>query len=394
MNERQFSDSRNLRILEIAHIQVPGVAQDLKRYLVNHYRQVVSIEHPFKSSAAFLGSNGSRIGEFVEKKLSYHKSLPSIAGPEIFFWIRDFWITQIWVLTRKYRFDAVICLDCLNALSGIMLKVLGKSRYIVYYTIDLTDKRFSFGLLNYLYLLLDKIAVRYADEVWDVSQSISELRKMHGYNPKTNKVKIVPIGYYKSDFRNIRKVRRDPYRLIYLGSLFRIMGIQLVIESLPRLAAKYPKITLYIIGNGDYLPELRKRIAELNVSRYVRFYPYTDRGKIVPLLYSGWVGVAPYLDEEGSYKKYSDPTKIKEYFATGLPVIVTDVPIISKRISQTRLGLTIPYDLQAFIDAASTLIENRSFHDACVRNVERFVTEYEWEAIFSRAFEDISGPGD
>ena len=58
------------------------------------------------------------------------------------------------------------------------MKTLGWVDKVVFYTIDFTPRRFKNKILNNFYLLIDKWCVKFADEVWNLSERMFEARSL------------------------------------------------------------------------------------------------------------------------------------------------------------------------------------------------------------------------
>jgi glycosyltransferase involved in cell wall biosynthesis len=372
------------RILELSHVRTPGPAQDLCRYLSLKYKFLTFIEHPFKSSIDVLGSTGTRVYKYNNGNLVYRHKYANKRGPEFTYWLRDIWFSIRYIFTANEKFDLTICLDCLNAFSGLILKILRKTNYLIYYTVDITDKRFNNKLLNVIYLLLDKIAYTYADEVWDIGESIKKFRIRLNYTIDSTKEKNVPIGIFPEDY-NYPKIIRDKYKIIYLGTISKIMGLQLVINSMPKLIKIYPKLKLEIIGTGEYKDALTELILKNSVKNNVIFKVLNEKQQAIPELFSGSIGIAPYLNDNESFKKYCDPAKIKEYFAAGLPVIITKVPVIFKTIEKRKLGLAIDYSESEFINAVTKMLTDHKLFNQYKFNIRNYIEKYNWDKIYTNA---------
>jgi glycosyltransferase involved in cell wall biosynthesis len=287
-------------------------------------------------------------------------------------------------------YDVAVGMDCLNASTALVLKLLGKVNYVVYYTVDVTDKRFSNPLLSWVYMQLDKRCCQFADEVWDVSIAVKSLRQKHGYGefPRINKV--IPIGVYPEEYKQMQTRKSKNPTVMYLGSLFSIMGIQLAIQAMPLVLRRLPKAQFVIVGKGDYEQVLRTLVRELGLEDTVTFEYYHTRKDNIRRLFSATIGVAPYTYDDASYKFYCDPTKVKEYFAAGLPVVITDVPDVSKIISKAPMGITVKYDTKEFADGVISLLTNPSLYARCRKNIDEYIKQYSWNEIFSSAFAEIN----
>lgn len=379
-----------LRVLQVGHVKVPGVVQDLKTYLKRTYSDVSVFEHPFASITELGKSTASVYEKYIHGVLHKQKHSYIPIGGELSFWVRD----VVWTWWQAFRnnesYDVGIGMDCLNAATILVLKVFKKVRYVVYYTVDVTDKRFSNPLLSWVYMELDKRCCQFADEVWDVSIAVKSLRQKYGYDlfPKINRV--VPIGIYPDEYQKSQRRRSRNPTIVYLGSLFSIMGVQLAVRAMPLILRRIPNAHFVIVGKGDYEHTLRTLVRELALEEKITFEYYHSRKDNIRRLFSATVGVAPYTYDEASYKFYCDPTKVKEYFAAGLPVVITDVPDVSKIIAELPMGVTVRYDTAEFADGVVSLLTDMSLYARCRKNIEKYIRKYSWNEIFNSAFVEIN----
>jgi glycosyltransferase involved in cell wall biosynthesis len=372
------------KILEISHVRTPGPAQDLYRFLSKTYENVTFVAHPFKTSAEVLGSTGTRIYQSRNGIQINPAIQKSFSGPELFFWIRDLWQSLAIGLKTPGKYDLIICLNCLNALSGIILKFFAKTDYLIYYTVDITQNRFALPLLNIIYIYIDKFAYKYADEVWNIGPGIKNLRIKLKYKLNSKKEKNIPIGIFPADFK-IPPIRRDKYKIIYLGTISYIMGLQLAITAMPMLLKKYPKLKLEIIGTGEYKITLMNLVSKLNLNRQVIFKIINEKKRVIPELFSASIGIAPYLDIADSFKKNCEPAKVKEYFAAGLPVIITKVPLITNVIHQQNLGIAINYSVTDYAKAVGKMLTEQKMFNRFRKNIRFFMKNYDWNNIYHHA---------
>lgn len=380
---------KQLRILQVGHVKVPGVVQDLKKYLVDSYGEVSTFEHPFSTIIELNKTTASVREKYMQGRLIERKKSFAPKGNELLFWLRDILWTWWEVLRSGDSYDVGIGMDCLNASTILVLKFLRKVNYVVYYTVDVTDKRFSNPILSWLYLQMDKRCCQFADEVWDISPAVQSLRNKYGYGSFPKITRIVPIGVYPEEYKRNSLGKTQSPTIVYLGSLFSIMGIQLAIRAMPLILRRVPKARLLIIGKGNYEKQLRELVVHLHLQQAVSFEYYPTRKENIRMLFSSSIGIAPYTYDQESYKFYCDPTKVKEYFAAGLPVVITDVPDVSKIIAKTPMGIRVRYDEHEFAEGVIALLRDKDFYSECRRNIKEYIRDYSWIKIFSSAFVGI-----
>lgn len=98
------------------------------------------------------------------------------------------------------------------------------------------------------------------------------------------------------------------------------------------------------------------------------------------------VSVAPYVDSEDNYVRYSDPGKVKAYLTAGLPVIITKVPAIAFEIEKRKCGIAIDYDKRQLVSAVVKLLINKTTLMNYRKNAYKMGKEYRWDKVFANAF--------
>lgn len=302
-------------------------------------------------------------------------------------------LTIKWVFQSKVKFDLYVGVDNLNALVGLMLKFLGRVDKVVYYTIDYFPTRFNNPILNWIYHSIDKICVGYADETWNISsQMISAREKYNRMNRKTfNRQHTVPIGVW------FNKVKRKPfsefnmYKLMFVGHLLSLHGVDLLISALPDIIEKFPKVTLEIIGGGEEKRNLKALVQKLNLTNKVKFYGWiSDRAQVEKILSHGSIGLAPFNTEILDDKvKNADPAKLKDYMLLGMPVIVTDAIAHAKEISKSKSGIVITYKEESIVNAVDYLLSDINRLKNYRKSALSYIKKFDYEKIFTPNLERI-----
>ncbi len=171
---------------------------------------------------------------------------------------------------------------------------------------------------------------------------------------------ILPIIVDTSRFMNIDLQNRDV--ITYCGNLFGEKdGVKILIESFSKIAQKYSKIKLQLIGNTnskEFL-ELEEIINILNITEKVIFTGFVERDDIPKYLLESKMLILARPDNIQA--KGGFPTKLGEYLATSNPVIVTsvgDIPLYLK--DGVNAFLTIPGDVDDLSRKMSFILENYS----------------------------------
>lgn len=380
-------DLSNKKIVIVTHRSLPlGPAYELRNYLLeNNTSEVLSINHPLLNMKEFYGNTSEielyKKGNLVFKKKAFHWLLPNFL-----LYFKDFLYTFFWVLRRGKRFDLFVGVDPLNAFPGILLKKLGIEKKVVYYTIDYMTPRFKNKLLNFVYHWLDKFCVRNADETWNVSGQMKTAREEYNHMKGRQYANqyTVPIGVWTSKYKPLPINKINKNKIVYVGSLRPIMGVDLLIQAMPFILKKMPDTKLEIIGGGPDEEELKNLAVSLNIKKNVIFYGWKkDRNLVGKLLSDAMIGLAPF--NEGVRKdevRNADPAKIKEYMAFGLPVITTKAVNNYQDILNTKSGLVVDYNPNKFAEAVFLMLSDKKLLQEYKNNAREYVKQFDYNKIF------------
>ncbi len=361
----------------VSHTFVEGSSQVLLKFLNKHKSNSVAfIGHPLN-----YAPDVANFYEYYSKgrKIKLRKFL-NVKLPEKLSYFKDFFMTFISFSFLKKRFDIYFGYDALNAFAGLILRRIGLVKQVVFYTIDYFPQRFNSKFFNWLYHKIDSYCAEKSDFVWNLSSNIGKARKKKGVKKKPL---VVPVGI---EIHKINVRKYDKHHLIYVGGLEWYYGVQLVIQGMPKLLKKFPKLYLTIIGPPSavgYDKELKKMVKELSLESKVKFLgSITNQKKLNSILSKAGIGLALYLPDDKGWKKYTDVTKPKTYLAAGLPVLITSYLSISKEISDSNLGIVVKPNLSGVINGIEKFFN--SDVEQLNKNVLEFRENYDYNKIFNK----------
>lgn len=329
------------------------------------------------SSAYHLFENN----QLVAMKEAYHWQ---------FYWpllyTKDVLYTFFWCLKFRKKIDVYFAAGNLNPIAGIILRKFGFVKKVVYQSIDYYPQRFSNKFFNWLYFQLDKFCVKNCDETWNVSSMIAEAReKKMGMDRKIyNKQHTVPVGvwFYKTKRIPFEKINRK--KIVYRGTFFAHMGVDLPISAMPLILKKIPDVTFEIMGSGEEEENLRKLTKNLGVYKNVIFHGMvTDRKKLEKILSTAAVGIATFNTKILDAKiTNADPGKIKEYMVMGMPVITTNAVYYYKKIQKNECGIIIDYNTKEMANAVIKLLEDEELLRKYRNNTLKFIEQFDCNKLF------------
>lgn len=376
----------NQTFIIVTHQMVYGSPQALRDYLNNKkVKQLLFIGLSFltqNTSSRYLYKSGKEISKEI---IDRGKNI----GVKDY--IVDFFQVLSWVFKEKDKFDTFIGVDNLNCLAGLFLKKIGKVKKVIYYSIDFVPIRFHSKLLNYIFHRIEIICIKYADEVWDLSPRISKGRKIFlDISNYKNKQKIIPVGIWNDKVKKLpfNKIRKN--QLLFVGHLLEKQGVQLVLDSIPKILKDIPNFQFLIIGGGEYKYDLEKKVKELHIEDHVEFRGWVnDRDVLDNILSESACAVAAYKPEKQklyNFTYYTDPTKLKDYLGAGLPIILTDVSHNARDIKNKRCGIIVSYKKEEIAKAIVTILKNEHMLKEYRKNALTFAKQFDWEKIFDKAF--------
>jgi glycosyltransferase involved in cell wall biosynthesis len=383
----KYSSFKELRVAIVTHVFATGPSQELEEYLKNKVTTLMFVGHPF----SFAKDIRSFYRIYKDGKLIKETEASAWKLPELLMYFKDLIYTIIWLIKSKKKIDIYIGADPLNAAAGIFLEKINKVSEVILYTIDYVPKRFKNPSLNWLYRQLDSYCVKNSNKVWNLSSKMAKEREKKGI-PNDDKQIVVPIGV------NFIRIRRLPIseinrkHVVYMGHLGKGKGLELIIQTLPKIVKKIPDIKLLIIGTGQLENDLRNMVKELGVSKNVEFKGFVkDHRDVENMLVKCAVGLAMYEPDSDSITQYTDPSKPKQYMACGLPVIITAVPWIAEEIEKKRMGIVINYDERELAEAVVKLLKDDEFYVESRENAINFASKLSWDQIFNNAlFETLN----
>lgn len=186
-----------------------------------------------------------------------------------------------------------------------------------------------------IYNRLESIAMKYADLIIATDKVTAGLYSSL-YPASKSRIKIIPTGVNLSEFNPDSKVEIFPgflentFNIVYIGRLAYPKQVRAIIESFVLTYAGNPAAHLWVAGSGPDEDELKKAGNNANI----HFTGQLSRDEVIRLVHSSTVGIL-LSHNEGS------PLVVKEFLASGKPVIVNDVGDLSDYVIHGKNGYIV-----------------------------------------------------
>lgn len=196
------------------------------------------------------------------------------------------------------------------------------------------------------------------------------------------RIRVIP-HFYDERFRASRGTpvaegRPDgPVRLLYVGALQDIKGVDVLVRALPELRERGLDVELRIAGSGPYENTLRSLAARLGVAGDIDWLGYVDHGELPAEYDRADVFVYPGRIDEPFGRV------MLEALSSGTPVVAADVGSTDYIVGDAGVRFP-PEDPEALADACVTVVEN---YDAYRAAIPAELEKFSRDAVLSEVLE-------
>lgn len=373
-------------IIVVSHTMLYGAPHALRDYILQKLPNILLF-----ISLPFFDQRIASSSRYKNGKLTNEVCITRFKSTNILDYCIDALQIVWWVSRQKEKFSFYIGINPLNCMVGLFFRKIGKVKKIIFYAIDFTPKRFANSFLNSLYHKMEAYCVIHSDEVWNVSPKIAEGReKFLNISSKKYPQKVVPIGVWYGKIRKIPFSKIKKHQIVFLGHLLKKQGVQMVLSAIPDIIKYIPKLKFIIIGGGEYEKDLKELTEKLHIGGYVEFKGWIkDRNTIDAILGVSALAVAVYEPEEDrlyNFTYYADSTKIKDYLAHGLPIVLTNVPYNAHELEKMKCGIVVAYQREKISQAIISLLRDPEKLKIYQHHAFSYVKRFDWNNIFSKAY--------
>lgn len=269
-------------------------------------------------------------------------------------------------------------------LVGWILRKIGKVQLLVYEDRDFEPGLVSDRLRQRYTAWLEQFLVRRADLVISIGYRLAELRRRQ----LGRDVHIVPTGVDWDRFLRARNARKGGQTLLYVGNLLSWSGLDLAIRAMPQILRSCSDVQLLIVGDGFYKDYLQHLVQGLHLEERVCFLGSKPHEDLPFWMEKADIGLAH--SQPVAYRIYAYPLKVLEYMAAGLPVIATDGTEAADILTRCQCGISIPYEIEAFVEAAVNLLQDRELYHQLQANGIRHSATMKWETLLAQELDLIS----
>ncbi len=189
----------------------------------------------------------------------------------------------------------------------------------------------------------------------------------------------VPMGVEERILRKEAGAQAHDPTLVYLGTMVRVRRIEFVLDVFARVLHRMASTRLLMVGGTDEeVQRLRHYAERLGVAPRVVFTGQVPREQALRLVQAAHVCLSPFYPTP--VLNSTSPTKLMEYFALARPVVANHHPEQTRVVEESGGGLCVPYQVDAFADAALELLGDPER----ARSMGRRARQYAWARSYSK----------
>jgi glycosyltransferase involved in cell wall biosynthesis len=223
---------------------------------------------------------------------------------------------------------------------------------------------------------IERVSTAFADHVIASNHIWEEWLHSRGVAPS----KVTSIINYPdlNVFRQRGRTRTDDkFIVLYPGSMTYHQGMDIAIRAFARIHTQVPNAEFHVYGSGDQLESLKRLVGELGLPEKIFLKGSLVVEKLVGVMENADLGVVPKRKDGFGNEAFS--TKIPEFMAMGVPVIIPNTAIDSYYFNDSVATFFEANDDASLAQTMLRVITDREPREQQVRNALVFVQDFSWE---------------
>jgi glycosyltransferase involved in cell wall biosynthesis len=305
----------------------------------------------------------------------------------LLFFVRTMFLLSLRQLRRRYDVVHIHSVPDFLVFTAWLPKLMGAKLILDIHDLlpELYASKFGAGRSIFrLLLLVERGSIAFADHLI----TANDLWHQKLINRSVRPEKATPLLNFpdRSLFRRRGRTREDgKFIVIYPGTLNWHQGLDVAIEAFGRIRTRVPNAEFHIYGVGPALPGLMQQVKELALEDRVRFRGMIPLDEIASAIENADLGVVPKRKDSFGDEAFS--TKILEFMALGVPVIVSDTKIDVYYFSERVVKFFRSGDADDLADCMLELITNEQARKALSLGGLQFVQTNFWDLKKSLYFD-------
>lgn len=240
----------------------------------------------------------------------------------------------------------------------------------------------NFILGSYIYLAEKPLVSVYKGKHYNViSESTAEDIRLRGV-PKED-ISIIHCGINRELYAHDESVKKYEYpSVLYLGRIKKYKSVQHLISAFKIVKEKLPDAKLTIVGDGDYVDELKKLVLSLKLQDSILFTGYVSSDEKVERLRKSHVAVLPSLKEGWGL------TNI-EANSVGTTVVAANSPGLRDSVKDNETGFLYEYgNVEELAEKLMVILTNDAKRIELEKEGLKWAEKFNWDSA-AKKFEEL-----
>lgn len=301
-----------------------------------------------------------------------------IAGWNMFFKIfRQLKKEFVYFKNKWEKYEIYIWVNLINSFLWIFLKRSWIIKKNIYFCVDYTENRYKNKIVNFVYSTIDKISLKYCDEVWCVSSRIVDKRRQQWKD--SSKVILLPNSPIFAEMPRKENTYESNYIILVSNLTNKWLIFEPVLEWI-----KNTSLDLKVVWDWEERPYYEWLVNKHWLEKRVSFLWVKPHNEALELISSSFAGVALY-NWENTWNIYWDSMKAREYVAMGVPCIINSIPSTADDIKNFEAWLCIDDNYSVYIsDFINKCKSDKSFYETIKQNCINMWQKYDKNEILKK----------
>ncbi len=191
--------------------------------------------------------------------------------------------------------------------------------------------------------IIGKFVIKRANIIRVVSHRLSQVL-VDEFRVNKDIIYICPLSLLEIKTKPIKQRLKEDFVFLSVCRLVRVKRLDLLILAFNEIANKYPRVKLWLVGDGSERIKLEKQVRTLGLNESVKFF--------------GWQKDVEYFYDQADIFVLSSDSEgwgmtVLEAVMNGLPVIMTDVGLAGEVFTENEVMIIKPGDKSALVMAMS-----------------------------------------
>jgi glycosyltransferase involved in cell wall biosynthesis len=334
-----------------------------------------------KGQSAMEVINGVRVFRIQRRSITEKNKFAYLAKLSLFFLRSMAFLTREQVTKERYDLIHVHSVPDFEVFAAIYPKMTGSKIILDIHDIvpEFYASKFKTSQSSMIFKILvaiERLSARFSDHVI-AANHIWEKRLQDRSVPARKCTTFLNFPDIQKTHRRGRLRTDEKFILLYPGTLNYHQGLDIAIRAFARIKDKVPQACFHIHGEGEQLEILKALVIELQLQDRIVFKPFLPFYEITQVIENSDLGIVPKRGESFGNEAFS--TKILEFMALGVPVIVPETAIDRYYFNDSVAKFFKASDEESLSEAMLLMITNPEMRKTLVQNADEFIRPYTWE---------------